>query len=126
MTTLPPPHPYDLVEQQLHEVSALLARGDAPAFQEACTRLQTMGTELLQAHERQGLPAPQVLATRLAQWQALLAAVREQLSRRSAQVQHGLQVLVPAPASATYAAGLVAAPFGTALRQSGTLRGMAA
>jgi hypothetical protein len=125
----PSNHPYDLVEQQLHEVSALLARDDAPAFELACARLQAICVELRQAQERDALPETQVLARRLAIWQPRLTAVREQLSRRSAQLQQSVQVLVPAPASATYAgAGLASAatPFGPTLRQSGSLRGMAA
>ena len=115
----------DLVEQQFNEVSAVLAEVDPTQLVVASAALQRLASELVDllrtAHgdEAMRLTVVQRLKA-LSQGTTLL---RSQLHRQAALVEQALKVVMPGGPVSTYADG---GPYGSAMRQSGAFKVLAA
>lgn len=116
----------DLVEQQFNEVSVVLAEVNPTQLEVASAALQRLASDLVellrtaQGDEAMRLTVVQRLQA-LSQGTMLL---RSQLHRQAALVEQALKVVMPGggPVS-TYADG---GPYGSAVRQSGAFKVLAA
>ncbi len=115
----------DLVEQQFNEVSVVLAEVNPIQLEMASTAMQRLASDLVellrtaQGDEAMRLTVVQRLQA-LSQGTTLL---RSQLHRQAALVEQALKVVMPGGPVSTYADG---GPYGSAVRQSGAFKVLAA
>jgi hypothetical protein len=118
-------HPLDLVEQQFNEVSAFVVEGNPEHIVVASAALQRMLIDLVQLREAMGpqVNVPLGVAARLRVLAEGTRMLRAQMHRQAALVEQSLKVVMPSGPEATYTGG---SPYGSALRQSGAFRVLAA
>jgi hypothetical protein len=117
--------PLDLVEQQFNEASAFVAEGNPDQIVVASAALQRMLVDFVQLRETLG-PRVKVPPSVVARLQALAEGtrvLRTQMHRQAAMVEQSLKVIMPSGPEATYTGG---SPYGSAMRQSGVFRVLAA
>jgi hypothetical protein len=115
----------DLVEQQFNEVSVVLAEVNPGQLAVASAALQRLASDLVELlRTAQGDEAMRLAVVRrlkaLSQGTMLL---RSQLHRQAALVEQALKVVMPSGPESTYADG---GPYGSAVRQSGAFKVLAA
>lgn len=125
MTKIPLVDHLDLVEQQFNEVSVVLAQGNAIQLEAVSVKLQRLASDLVELLRTASGDAAMRTAIvqrvkALAEGTALL---RTQLHRRAALVEQTLKVVMPSGPTSTYAEG---GPYGSAMRQSGAFKVLAA
>ncbi len=109
----------DLLEAQIQELGGSLIAGNPELFQTAGARFQQLAVELIQMADQVGrvqLNSPS-RARRIRALSSGLGALRENLLRQSAYVDHALAVVVPATQQKATYAGTRA--YGSPIRQSG-------
>jgi hypothetical protein len=120
----------DLVEQQLDEVSLVLAGGNATEFQSACETLQASAVQWSQVMATRGPVAlkPAGFEARIQRVSTGFESVRKVMFRRAALVEQGLHTLVPATQEATYLREkgvALSSPYGRGPRASGAFHSVA-
>jgi hypothetical protein len=117
--------PLDLVEQQFNEVSVFVAEGNPDQIVVASAALQRMLVDFVQLREAMGLQlkVPPGVASRLKALAEGTRMLRAQMYRQAALVEQSLKVVMPSEPEATYADG---GPYGSAMRQSGAFKVLAA
>ena len=118
-------HPLDLVEQQFNEVSAFVAEGNPDQIAVASAALQRMLIDFVQLRETMGpqVRVPSGVAARLKALAEGTRMLRTQMHRQAAIVEQSLKVVMPSGPEATYSDG---GPYGSAMRQSGAFKVLAA
>jgi hypothetical protein len=117
--------PLDLVEQQFNEVSAFVAEGNPDQIVVASAALQRMLVDFVQLRETLDprVKVPPGVAARLQALAEGTRVLRTQMHRQAAMVEQSLKVIMPSGPEATYTGG---SPYGSAMRQSGVFRVLAA
>jgi hypothetical protein len=115
----------DLVEQQFNEASVVLAEVNPGQLAVASAALQRLASDLVELlRTAQGDEAMRLAVVRrlkaLSQGTMLL---RSQLHRQAALVEQALKVVMPSGPVSTYSEG---GPYGSAMRQSGAFKVLAA
>ena len=116
----------NLLESQLHELTASLIEGDPVLMQDASVQLQHLMVELLQLVKGSKRISPSIVADtrRMSTLANGMASFRENLLRRSAYVDNALGLLIPESKNkATYAGSRV---YGSPATRSGTFNAFAA
>jgi len=125
MTKTPLVDHLDLVEQQFNEVAAVLAQGKATQLEAASATLQRLTSDLVELLRTASGDA--AMRTAIVQRVKALAEgttlLRTQLHRQAALVEQTLKVVMPSGPASTYADG---GPYGSAMRQSGAFKVLAA
>ncbi len=118
-------HPLDLVEQQFDEVSAFVVEGNPDQIVVASAALQRMLVDFVQLREAMGpqVKVPSGVVARLKALAEGTRMLRTQMHRQSALVEQSLKVIMPSDSKATYAG---AGTYGSAMRQSGAFKVLAA
>ena len=113
------------MERQFHAVSVVLASEDPADIPSSFSRLQQMAVDLKHCVEGPGVKEHLTSETvvRILSLAQSAQVLREGLLRRSAYVDSALQVILPIATKATYADR---GPYGKGMRQSGTLKTLAA
>jgi hypothetical protein len=120
----------DLVEQQLSEVSLVLAEGNAAELQSTCEALQATMVQWGPFVTASGPEASKVagLKARIYRVSTGFDSLRKTMFRRTASVEQGLHTLVPATQEATYLREkgvTLSSPYGRGPRASGAFRAVA-
>jgi len=125
MTKIPLLDHLDLVEQQFNEVSAVLAQGNATQLEVASVALQRLASDLVELlRTASGDTALRsAIVQRIKALSEGTTVLRTQLHRQAALVEQTLKVVMPSGPASTYADG---GPYGSAMRQSGTFKVLAA
>jgi len=125
MTQIPLVDHLDLVEQQFNEVSAVLAQGNAVQLEAASTALQRLASDLVELLRTASGDAAMrsAIVQRIKALSEGATMLRTQLHRQAALVEQTLKVVMPSGPASTYADG---GPYGSAMRQSGAFKVLAA
>jgi hypothetical protein len=116
----------DLIEQQLDGVNVALLGSDPLAVQAASAQLQQLAVNFMHVTNELGrgcLTMP-LRAKRMKTLASAIAALRENLLRRSAYIDRALEMVVPATQKSTYAGSRTS--YGNAVRQSGAFKVLSA
>jgi hypothetical protein len=118
-------HPLDLVEQQFNEVSAFVAESNPDQIAASSAALQRLLVDFVQLREAMGpqVTVPPGVANRLKALAEGARVLRSQMHRQAAVVEQSLKVVMPSGPDATYSDG---GPYGSAMRQSGAFKVLAA
>jgi hypothetical protein len=118
-------HPLDLVEQQFNEVSAFVVEGNPDQIAVASAALQRILVDFVQLRESMGpqVKVPPGITARLKALAEGTRVLRTQMHRQAALVEQTLKVVMPSGPEATYSDG---GPYGSAMRQSGAFKVLAA
>ncbi|MDE2418576.1 MAG: hypothetical protein KGN32_12300 [Burkholderiales bacterium] len=115
----------DLVEQQFNEVAVVLAESNPARLEMASAALHRLASELVEllrtAHGGEAVRRATVQRLKALSQGTLL--LRSQLHRRVALVEQALKVVMPSEPVSTYSDG---GPYGSAMRQSGAFKVLAA
>ena len=125
MTKIPLLDHLDLVEQQFNEVSVVLAQCNATQLEVASVALQRLASDLVELlRTASGDTALRsAIVQRIKALSEGTTVLRTQLHRQAALVEQTLKVVMPSGPASTYADG---GPYGSAMRQSGTFKVLAA
>ncbi len=117
--------PLDLVEQQFNEVSAFVAECNSAQIAVASAALQRLLIDFVQLRETLGpqVKVPPGVVARLKALAEGTRVLRTQMHRQAAMVEQSLKVIMPSGPEATYTGG---SPYGSAMRQSGAFKVLAA
>lgn len=115
----------DLVERQFNEVSAVLAACDSGRLEVASVALQQLAMDLVELLRTASGDAAMrsSVVQRIKALSEGTTVLRTQLHRQAALVEQTLKVVMPSGAASTYADG---GPYGSAMRQSGAFKVLAA
>lgn len=110
------------VEEQFHTVSQALGRGDLAEIHSRSAALQQLAVGIMQMSDRLRIEGSSGarLTSRIMELSRDMSLLRENLLRRSVQVERALDVVVPSPAKSTYATN--DGPYAAAIRQSGQFK----
>ena len=114
------------IESKFSAVSLALVAGDPIAVQDSSTSLQELTVQFVQVLDELGRygGVNAQLTARVKALAKALPALRENLLRRAAYVDQALALVIPSTQKTTYSNSH--AQYGSALRQSGSLRGLSA
>ncbi len=126
MLNMPLDHHLDLLEERLNILAAALIDDSPEIFQSTSASLQLLAVELVQILDANGRGelGGAVRAHRIRSLAGGLAAVRENLLRRSAFVDRALELIVPASQQKSTYAG--SRTYGGPARRSGAFKVLAA